>query len=212
MGSPSLISVETLMSLPRNRAAASRQHLFISRPIFSIGFFDSLRQRRNNFSDNRWHQRIVDNDHLDFAAGRPVRAATARTASSLPGEPSMPTMIRTGEPGSSMRPRAMRTEHFASVRTLCETLPSTNRPRAVRPCEPTTTRSGFHWSARKTTSHAGEPQTASADTFHPGKFALHTITRTFSQRQCFLHRGTALGIDPLKVGRNFYFTCASRIS
>ncbi len=110
-----------------------------------------------------------------------LRAATARSASSLAGEPSVPTTIRTGESGSSTRPRAIRTEQRASVNTRCDTLPKINRPNAPRPCEPTTIRSGFHSSASAISSHATEPHDEPALTCQSGKFVC-TRSRARSAR------------------------------
>src|SRR6266542_4072654 len=76
-----------------------------------------------------------------------LRPTTASTAASAPLEPSTPMTNRTGVSGSSMRPRATRTERRASCNTFCETLPKKNWPSAVWPCDPTTIRSAPHSSA-----------------------------------------------------------------
>src|SRR5262245_22238804 len=95
------------------------------------------------------------------------RAATASTAASAPFEPSTPIINRTGVPGSSIRPRATRTERRASCKTFCETLPKKNRPSAVWPCDPTTIRSAPHSSAFSMITVAGDPVPDSDFTSQP---------------------------------------------
>ena len=53
--------------------------------------------------------------------------------------------------------------------TFCDTLPKTKRPRAERPCEPTTMRSGCQVSAFLMIAQAGESAHASAHTSQVGK-------------------------------------------
>lgn len=98
-----------------------------------------------------------------------VRAATSRTVAPAAGEPSAAMTNRTGEGLTSTRPRTTRTLVRASASTFWETLPKTKRPRAERPCEPTTIRPGFHSSALVISWLAGEPKELSAVTCHFGK-------------------------------------------
>src|SRR6266540_3428958 len=86
-----------------------------------------------------------------------LRTATASTAASAPFEPSTPIINRTGVPGSSIRPRATRTERRASCNTFCETLPKKNRPSAVWPCDPSTIKSASHLSASSRIASLAEP-------------------------------------------------------
>ncbi|HMB27290.1 MAG TPA: hypothetical protein VKS99_04255 [Blastocatellia bacterium] len=104
-----------------------------------------------------------------------LRAATASTAASAPFEPSTPMINRTGVSGSSMRPRATRTERSASCNTFWETLPKKNWPSAVWPCDPATIRSAPHSSAFSMITVAGVPAPDSDFTSHPGSIETRRI-------------------------------------
>src|SRR5262245_42003658 len=107
------------------------------------------------------HEALTTRASLPFGHSR---VAAERTAFSAPLDPSTPTISRTGAPGSLTRPRLTRTEQCASCDNFCETLPKKNRPNAVRPCDPTTSRSGFQSSAFSMITVAGEPTLTSAST------------------------------------------------
>ena len=67
------------------------------------------------------------------------------------------------------RGRQIRTEHFASVATFCETLPRKKRPTAERLCEPMNMTFAETSAARCTIARAAEPIAPAASTFHAGK-------------------------------------------
>src|SRR5215208_234803 len=117
LGSPSLTTQVTFIAAAR-KSSRERFEIFSTHAFSSLlsssivspsGGISFPRKSGANGSSTRTTITSLRRGHL--------RAATARNASSLAGEPSVPTMILTGEFGSSTRPRAILTEQRASVRT-----------------------------------------------------------------------------------------------
>src|SRR6185369_13373536 len=86
--------------------------------------------------------------------------------------------------------------------------PNTKRPSAVRPCEPTTIRSGFHLSAFATSSHAGEPHEESAVTFQFGNLVCTRSDARWAKSSASLAAGQCF----VKSRCNSAGECAFRAS
>lgn len=96
--------------------------------------------------------------------------------------------------------RPTRTEQRASLTIFCETLPRKNRPRADRPCEPTTIKFASSSFALVITSCQGDPVRTSILTFHAEEIDDKCVIASFATERILSTSWAAISCADLTSG------------